>query len=344
MISRPVYTTRDKVKAAMDWKESSRNNSRVDDALQSSAVDIDGCMHRRFYPEIATRKWDWPNFNLSPSWILELGDNDLISIDTLTAGGVIIPSTDYKLRRDDNKDEAPYTRVEIDLSTASAFSSGPTFQQSIEILGLWGHSDKSAPAGTTGQSINGSVTSLNVTNSAILGVGSTLRIDNERLLVADRRMLDTAQNLQGNLTASKANEVVPVQDGTTFFVGETILIDAERMRIEDIAGNNLIVTRQWDGSTLATHATGTADIFAPRTLTVVRGFLGSTAASHNIGVSITQHVPPALISEYSLALTINDLRSSIAGYTPDMFDAKALARKQEAAYTAYGRKARSGAI
>lgn len=343
MIMRPVYTTREKVKTAMDWKETSRNNTRVDDALQSSATDIEGCLHRRFYPEIATRKWDWPNYSLSPAWALELGDNDLISITTLTAGGIVIPSTDYKLKRDDNKDEPPYTRVEIDLSSASAFSSGATFQDSIVILGLWGHSDKSAPAGATAQAINGSVTNLSVTDSSIVGVGSLIRIDNERLLVSNKRMLDTTQNLQGNLTANKANEVVPVQDGTAFFPGETILIDAERMRIEDVAGNNLIVTRQWDGSTLAAHAV-TADIFAPRALTVVRGFLGTTAAAHNNAVSITQHVPPPLISEYSLALTINDLRSTIAGYTPDMFDSKALAAKKDAAYTAYGRKARSGAI
>jgi len=344
VISTPVYTTREAVKESMDWKETARNNALVDRAVQSAARDIEGALHRRFYPELTTRRWDWPNYSLSPSWVLELDDNELISIDTLTAGGVVIPSTNYKLRREDNKAEPPYTRVEIDLSTASSFAAGPTFQESVEILGWYGFDDKNAPAGATAGAINGSVTTLNVSDSGIIGVGSLLRIDNERMLVSGKRMLDTAQNLQGNLTAFQNNEVVPVQDGTAFFMDEIILIDAERMKIVDIAGNNLIVKRGWDGSTLAAHTTGTADIFAPRALTIVRAFVGTSAASHNSAVSITQHVPPGLISEYANALAMNDLRASISGYTPDMFDSKALRTKREAAYTAYGRKARSGAV
>lgn len=344
MISTPVYVTREMVKEAPDFKETARNNPRVDQAIMSSAVTVDGCLHRRFYPEFATRKWDWPNASLSPSWELELGDNDLISITTLTAGGTVIPAGNYKLLRGDNKAEPPYNRIQIDLSTASAFAAGPTWQESIVIEGLWGYSDNQAPAGATAQSINGSVTSLNVTNSAILGVGSLIKIDTERLLVTDKRSLDTAQNLQVSLTANQNNQTVAVQDGTTFFVGEVILIDAERMKIYDIAGNNLFVIRAWDGTALAAHTAPTADIFAPRTLTVTRAFVGSTAASHNNAVSITQHVPHPLATEFNFALALNNIRTGIAGYTPDMFDNKALNAIADRAYTVLGRKLRSGAI
>lgn len=344
MITAPVYVTREMVKEAPDFKETARNNPRVDQAIMSSAVDIDGSLHRRFYPEYATRKWDWPNSSLSPSWELELGDNDLISATTITAGGIVIPSGNYKLLRGDNKAEPPYNRIQIDLSTPSAFSAGPTWQESIIIEGLWGYSDNQAPAGATAQSINGSVTSLNVINSAIVGVGSLLRIDNERLLVSEKRSLDTTQNLQISMTASQSNQTVAVQDGTTFFVGEVILIDAERMKIFDIAGNNLFVIRAWDGTTLAAHTAPTADIYAPRTLTVTRAFVGSTAASHNNGVSITQHVPHALATEFNFALALNNIRTGITGYAPDMFDNKALNSIAARAYTVLGRKLRSGAI
>lgn len=344
MISTPVYVTREMVKEAPDFKETARNNNRVDQAIMSSATTVDGCLHRRFYPEFTTRRWDWPNTSYSPAWELELGDNEIISINTLTAGGVVIPSTDYFLRRGDDKDEPPYNRIQINLATASAFQAGDSWQRSIVVEGLYGYSDNQAPAGATAQAINGSVTSLNVTNSGILGVGSILKIDTERLLVTGKRSLDTAQNLQVSLTANQNNETVAVQDGTAFFVDEVILIDGERMKIYDIAGNNLFVKRAWDGTTLAVHTAPTADIFAPRTLTVVRAFVGSTAASHNSGVSITSHVPHPLATEFNLALALNNIRTGIAGYAPDMFDNKALNAIADKAYTTLGRMMRSGAI
>jgi len=344
MITAPVYVTREMVKEAPDFKETARNNSRVDQAIMSSATTVDGCLHRRFYPEFATRRWDWPNTSYSPAWELELGDNEIVSITTLTAGGVVIPSTDYFLKRGDNKAEPPYNRIEINLATASAFMAGSSWQESIVIEGIWGYSDNQRPGGTTAQAINGSVTTLNVTDSGIVGVGSLLKIDTERLLVIGKRSLDTAQNLQTSLTASQNNETVAVQDGTAFFVDEVILIDGERMKIHDIAGNNLFVKRAWDGTTLAAHTAPTADIFAPRTLMVVRAFVGSTAASHNSGVSITSHVPHPLATEFNFALALNNIRTGIAGYTPDMFGNKALDAIAEKAYTTLGRKLRSGAI
>lgn len=342
-IATPVYTTREAVKEALDFKETARNDNRIDAALQSAARSSEGFLHRRFYPEIATRFWDWPNSSYSPTWELELGDNDVISIITLTAGGVVIPSTDYKLRRGDDKSEPPYNRIEVDISTASVFTSGNTWQQSVAVEALWGHNDVTTPIGTTAQNINGSVVALNVSNSAI-GVGSLLKIDTERMLVTRKSLLDTTQNLQTSLTANQNNVIVAVTDGTTFFVDETILIDAERMKIVDIAGNNLIVKRAWDGSTLATHTAPTADIYAPRTLTLVRAFLGTTAASHNSGVTINSQVFPPLVSEFNLALTLNDIRTGLAGYAPDMFDNKALRAKADEAYIAHGRKFRMGAI
>src|SRR3546814_20587325 len=85
-----------------------------------------------------------------------------------------------------------------------------------------------------------------------------------------------------------------VTDGTLFFVGELILIDSERMRIVDITGNNLTVVRAYDGSTLAAPSLG-ADVYVYRSLTVERGALGTTAATHLDAASVTVWAVPASV-------------------------------------------------
>src|SRR5690606_22447868 len=57
----PWYTTRETVKAALDYKETARNDAQVDRAIESASRAVEGLLHRRFYPETATRYFDWPN-------------------------------------------------------------------------------------------------------------------------------------------------------------------------------------------------------------------------------------------------------------------------------------------
>jgi hypothetical protein len=95
--------------------------------------------------------------------------------------------------------------------------------------------------------------------------------------------------------------------------GETILIDAERMLIDDIAGNNLIVKRAWTGSTLATHA-NPSDVYVSRTLTVTRGALGTTAATHLTAAPILRWTPPPLISAWCEALAISRFQQATGAY------------------------------
>jgi hypothetical protein len=85
------------------------------------------------------------------------------------------------------------------------------------------------------------------------------------------------------------------------------------MLVVDIAGNNLTVVRAWDGTVLATHS-GAADIYAPRTLTVERGALGSTAATHADTTALTTYVVPGLIRQLTVAEAMSDLLNQGAGY------------------------------
>ncbi|MEV0382881.1 hypothetical protein [Nonomuraea sp. NPDC050643] len=305
------YTTRETVKAALDSKETARSNGQIDRAIESASRLIEGALHRRFYPEVRTLTWDWPNAQRARSWRLWLDANELVSVTTLVAGGVTIAPGDYLLYPTDGP---PYNRIEIDLSSSAAFASGDTHQQAISITGPYaGCRLDEAPAGALAEALDASETAVDVTDAAAVGVGDILRVDSERMIVTGRTMLDTGQNLGGNLAASAAGVTVAVSTGSAFAVDEVILIDSERMLVVDIAGNNLTVKRAWDGSVLAAHTAG-ADIYAPRTLTVERGALGTTAATHLTAAPIARHVPPGPVVALCVGLALAQVLGEQSGY------------------------------
>lgn len=351
MTQAPVYATREDVMRALDSKETARNNRQIDRALEGASRSVEGLCHRRFYPETATRYFDYPGPQHARPWRLWLDANDLISITTLISGGTTIASTDYFL--EPNQYGPPYTRVEIDLDSSAAFSSGNTHQRAITITGLWGYRNDETQVGTLAEALDATETIVDVDSatSAEVGVGSLLRVDSERMLVTGRTMLDTGQNLGGAGLTAQANSVtVAVSDGTAYAIDEILLIDSERMLIVDIAGNQLTVKRAWDGSVLAAHSAG-ADIYAPRSLTVTRGALGTTAATHTTATSIHRWDPPGPVRDLTIAEALTTLTNEHAGYartrrsgdggtSQRAVDSQALPQLRERVYASHGRKAR----
>ena len=306
----PVYCTREDVKQALDLKETARSNGAVDRAIQAASASVEGLCHRVFYPQVATRYFDWPDQYARP-WRLWLDDSELISVTALSSGGVAIPADCFNL--EPNRNGPPFNRVEIQLDTDSAFGGGSTPQRDITITGLFGYSDTAAPAGTAAAGAAAGATTLDVTDSAAIGVGQILRIGTERLLVSDRAMLATGQTLQANLDVRQNDQALHAVDGAAFTVGEVLLLDAERMRIDDIAGNTLVVRRAWDGTTLAAH-TATIAIYAGRRLTVIRGALGTTAATIAPGAAVQRWQAPAPVRSLCIAEALVDLLQEASGY------------------------------
>lgn len=350
------YATREQVARSLEVFNSARANPIIDSKIAAASLSVEGRMHRRFYPEVRTIKADWPNYSYSPSWDFDLGINEMISVSGVVSGGVSISPSNVILRRADGRVEPPYTMLQISLASSASFSAGNTFQQSLAITGLfgWNDTDTSIASAALGGNINASVTTL-VLNPVggiyDVGVGSITLIGTERVILTQRRMSDTTINTAGTLAVLQSAQTLAVTDGTNFAVGEVILIDAERMRIVDVAGNNLIVDRAWDGTTLAAHSSG-VDVFALRTFTAKRGALGSTAASHTLADSAYAHVFPELITELCVAEAVTLLEQNAGGYArvigsgASTREAKGegLADIRDQAYIAYGRKLRLGAI
>lgn len=353
------YATVEEVSASLEVASSAYATSLIYKKILASSRGIEDFLNGlRLYPERRTVRFDWPNNSYLPTWRLDLGNNRLISLETLTNGDGTNITTNAILRRADELAEPPYDYLEIDLGSSASFSSGNSFQQSLTVLGLYGNNDTATdtpgaliPSG--GITDSATVITLDLTSDGILtpGIGSLLLCGTERLLVTARRMSDTGIDTSSSMLDSQSANSVTVSDGTAFAVEETILIDAERMRIEDIAGNTLIVERAWDGTTLETHDTA-ASVYALRTFIVSRGVLGSTAAAHSASAAVYVHEYPPLINELCIAETVVMLEQNSSAYARTIGSGgsvretvgKGLEDLRDKVYAAFQPTSRAGAI
>jgi hypothetical protein len=343
------YASREDLKSALDVMETARSDRQVDRALESATRSVEGDLHRLFYPETATRTFDWPNYQYAAPWRLWLGRHELVSVDTLTIAGAAVDADDFLLRPDDGP---PFTHIELVLSSSASFGGGSTHQRAVSIVGVFaGCRLDEVPAGALAEALDVSETAVDVSDGSVMGVGHVLRVDDERMVVTGRAVLDSGQNLGGNLAALASDVTVAVSDGTEFAAGEVLLVDAERMRVVEVAGNNLVVRRATDGTVLAAHTSG-ADVFVSRRLTVTRGALGTTAATHEDAAPLLRWLPPGPVSTYTLALGINTILQERAGYARTVGSAenqheaagRGLRSARAEAWKRYGRKARMGAV
>jgi hypothetical protein len=308
------YCAREDVLGALDVPEASWRYQQIDRLIQGSSRGIEGDLGRYFYPLVSTQTFDWPDHQFSLPWRYWLDQRELLSVTQVLAAGQDITAS-VMLRPDDAPMRGrPYTKIEIDLSTSAAFTSGATYQRAIIISGTFGYCQGETPAGTVAAFTDTTSTSATVSNAALVGVGNILRVDAERMHVTDRAMATTTATITGPLTALNNNNTIPVSNGALLNQGETIQVDAEQMLITSIIGNNVTVERAWGGTVLAAHTTNTT-VNAARLLTVTRAALGTTAATHTANAPINVHLVPPLIRELCVAETLAALGQERRGYT-----------------------------
>lgn len=295
--------SREALKRAGDINGASKD-AILDRVIEAVSQEIERATHRYFIPRTETRLYRWPPGQTGRSYILWL-DQDLLSLTTLKtkaqdSSPTTIVAADYFL--EPANFGPPYDRIEIDLSSDSAFEAGDTPQRSISVLGSWGFSNTTKAAGTvsSGLASDAAAVSMVCSDGSLIDVGDTLLIGTEQIFVSARANAQVgSQTISSALTADRSEVTVGVGDGTLFKAGEVILIDSERMYIESITSNNLTVIRAYDGSLLAAHTNATA-VHAFRTLTIVRGVNGTTAAVHADAVAITKYTPPLAIQQLAL--------------------------------------------
>lgn len=337
-----AYTNRETVAAALAYNETARSADAIDRAIQSASRSIEGQMHRRFHPTIATRA-----FQRVPGRRLWLEDSEVISVTSLSIDGTAVTSnvsapndSGYTLSPNSGP---PFTSID--------FPNGPLLSTEGDLLltGVFGYADNQIAAGSTATAVTTTTqTTVDVTDGSLTGVGDLLSLDTERVQVTGRAWTSTAQ--AATLTAQASAVTLTVILGSAWHVGEMLLIDAERILIVDIAGNNLIVKRAQGGSVLAAHTAAT--VYVSRTLTILRAQVGSTAATHLTALAITKLDPPAIVKELAVAEAINSLLQEASGYSRTIGSGDnvrnasggGLDDLRATAYARVGRKARSVAI
>jgi hypothetical protein len=338
------YCTREQVQATIDQSESVRLNRRIDDACRAAARDLEGELHRRFYPTAATRYVPARMVSGGIVWLNRI-DLEVCSASTLVVDGVtLVDGTDYYL----TPDVAPFTAIRRPVGAAGGW---PVAERAMALTSRdFGGSNSSEACGALAAAITTtSATTMTVTDSAAVGVGDLVTVDLERVIVREKELVTTGTTLTGNVAADTAVTTIPVGSGTAVKTGEMILVGAERMFVEQIAGNNLIVERAVQGSVLAAHVS-TDVVYAPRLCTIVRAAAGTTAATHLNAAALARNVPPSMVGETALAIAINYVEQGKAGWSRTVGAGDAareasgagIAAQIARAYTAYGRQGRIG--
>lgn len=347
---RPWYVTREEVMSATDIKSTARMNHQVDRACNSASRSVENITHRVFYPTQATRYFPWPNIWQPTPWVLWLEQDELISLTGVSSGE--IPLDILTVNTEPINSGPPFTRLELNLGSSAGFSGGSTAQRNIAVTGLFGYQNDEEDLGCTlAADIGDADPLINVSDSAIIGVGDLIRMEDERMMVYGKVTSSTGVTLSADIANTNNVNGLSVSSIGDLSLGETITIDTERMEIIDIFGSVVSVKRAVDGTTIAAHTSG-ATIYAARTLQVERGALGTEAVAHTSGASVVRHVAPGPVRDFALAAAVSQVLQETSGYGRTVgsgenereASGRGLAKKQRELYEQYGRKYRHLAV
>ena len=304
------YCRREDVQQVLDSPATLRTNWQIDRLIESKSRGIEERLHREFAPTIATRYFPFPNDQFGRSWRIWLDRDELISVTSITSGGQTVSS--YFLEPVNLG--PPYDRIEVNLGSTSSFNTGSTYQRNIAITGLFGYTNETVAIGSLSSLLGNTVgATANATwTTPRFGVGDVLLIDSERVTITARNMSSSAQTLQTPVGASTAETTIAVTSGASFLADTVLLLDSERMLVVDVAGNNLIVKRAWDGSVLAAHTGST--IYTYTGITLDRAALGTTIASHSSSTTIYQWQVPGPVRQLCVAEVLNAFEQEASGY------------------------------
>lgn len=377
----PCSCSREDAQRAIDFKDGITTEVQVktDRAIQSISRNIEGHLHRLFYPDDGVRWKDFPNYQYTSPWTVYLDGitEQLLCLTAFSSGGVDIPLNTCFLRPANKRRGFPWTRVELDRSSGSTFGGqSATPQNAIMMTGTWGFTADADPAGELTADVSNSATDIPVSDASQMGVGDVLILGygrgeapfpddtlghagtiqpyiGERVLVSDRQAADTGLAQAGDGCATVSTSDTQLQwtgTGTAPNQGEVLLLDSEQMLVQFVVNSVATVERAWNGTVLQAHSG--AEIWAYRSLYVQRGFLGTAAASWPEGTAVYKHRVPQMIRDLAIGEAVNRLLQETSGYSRMVgsgdaarpASGMALADLWEECRTEYGRQARSRAI
>jgi hypothetical protein len=382
-IYRPAYCNRYEPMRALDFAPGTDVVAKVDRYLTDVAENIEGNLHRVFYPSDDTRYFDWPNQGFSGGgqyadpWRYWLDENDIVCMNSLVSGGVTITLDQVFLRPWDNprKGRPYFTAVELDRATNAQFgNNSQTPQYNIAMGATWGYGADADPAGLLAADVGLDDSTVTVTDGSKAGPGDLVVLGygrgtapfpgtephagaiqpylGERVLITDVAAVATGLTQDGSgVTEADTSDQALQWTGTgQLNAGEVITIDSEDMLVEKVIGGVATVRRAYAGSTLASHSG--AVIYAWRQWEVLRAQLGTTAGSYSSGAAVVRHRVPSLVRGLAIAEVENQLLQEGSGYARTVGSGESampapgagLADKWAEARTRHGRKLRQRTV
>lgn len=325
-VHRACYCSRLDVMTATDIALTLDMTRLVDAAIQAAADEADRITHRRFWNAVETNYWDWPNFQRAWPWRIWLDEKEVADKDGSGPLGVApvlvtgaqssspITIPDSALFWQPRNYGPPWNAVELNRADSYAFGNSDTPQEDVSLKAAVGYWTATRDAGTLAAAATASAGTVTVSDSSVTGVGDVLIAGTEQLLVSDAAMAATGQTQTGSgcTTDSAGDNVLQVADGTQVHAGEILQLDAEWMLAESVTGNFVTVLRPYLGTVIAAHSG--AGVYAMRSLTVTRGFGGTTAAAQSSGAALKAQLIPPLVHEYALAEALNYVYQNTSAY------------------------------
>jgi hypothetical protein len=375
----PAYCSREDVQGAIDFRDgiTADIQGRSDRAITTASRKIEGEFHRLYYPWDGTKWWDWPNYQWVSPWKLKLRRDEVLCLTSLVSGGVAIGLDQCFLRPANKRPGFPWTSIELDRSGSATFGgNSSTPQNAIMATGTWNFTADADQVTTLNAGIGSSDTTIEVASAGPVGVGDLLILGygrgeapfpgdalghagliapylGERILVSGRQGADTGLDMAGSgcTTASVGDTQLQWSGtGTAPAQGEVLLAGTEQMLVLRVQAAVATVTRGFNGTPVQEHSGD--DIWAYRSLTVQRGFLGTTAQSWDTATAVSKHRYPSLIRDLAIAEASVQILQETSGYARVTGSGEsavpasgaALAELWDEARTACGRMARIDAI
>lgn len=308
------YCTREDIQQATEINYAARFISTIDNAIEAASRTVEAAPMRRFYPIFNdTKTYNWPAIDRSDSLRLWF-DTDFISIDSITAGGINIPSTDYVLQPA-NTDDKPFRWLQIKDNATNFLQSAGERIGAIVVVGTTGYTQNTTLAGDLVTNITDEDDTISADLGMNAGVGSLLKIGTEWVQVTDRYWESSTDVLTADLDKMSSSVTVNAATASGYCPGEYIRIGAEIMRVEsfDSYTGTFIVERNIVGSVLAAHTTG-ATILRRTGFKIERGQVGTTAVAHAGSEPVEVWQTPGLIKQWVIGEAMTNIQQTVSSY------------------------------
>lgn len=286
-------------------------------ALDSASRGIDGArvgagtLRRRLYPEVATRTFTIPSggdLDLYPYELTAAPTAVLSGSTAVTVGGLRI----YP------QENPPYNQLCLNPATDSFWPESGTVGGLVSVTGVWGYSADDDQCALLNGAVNGSATTLTFDHpiaDLVPGRGSIVRCGTERMIVESVANVSTAVTVGADLGSLDSDDLLTLSagGGALLAPGQVLLCGSERLYVLEVAGDQAVVERAWDGTTLAAHTLGTV-LYAGWSLTVSRAALGTAAAAHSDNDPLYLWRVPAQVNALCIAEAMNVIQNELAAY------------------------------